>query len=189
MRKMAALPSPTSAVDEPLVASTRTAIAALRGETGDLARVTRRLAKLLTVTSVASALIGGSEAAIEHYRGSFNQWSMWTPIACSAALMAASTAALTSRAAFRRWMPLASWLMIGDGLAGLFYHARGIHRRPGGFHEPIFNLAAGAPIFAPLILSGAGAVGLLALLLDRSAEQAERRGEEGRPPGERGGRR
>ncbi|MGH9533517.1 MAG: hypothetical protein ACRD2E_01510 [Terriglobales bacterium] len=166
MPGMSALPS---AVNEPVVASTRTAIEALRGEEDDLGRVARRLAKLLTVTSVASALIGGAEAAIEHYRGSFNQWSMWTPLACSAALFATSTAALTSHTAFRRWMPAASWLMIADGLAGTFYHARGIHRRPGGFHEPIFNLAAGAPIFAPLILSGAGAVGLLALLLDKSA--------------------
>ncbi|MGH9505585.1 MAG: hypothetical protein ACRD13_01560, partial [Terriglobales bacterium] len=81
---MAALPH---AVNEPLVASTRTAIEALRGRDSDLPRVARRLAKLLTVTGVASAVIGGAEAAIEHYRGSFNQWSMWTPIACSAALL------------------------------------------------------------------------------------------------------
>lgn len=170
---MAALPH---AVNEPLVASTRTAIEALRGRDSDLPRVARRLAKLLTVTGVASAVIGGAEAAIEHYRGSFNQWSMWTPIACSAALLVASAAALSSERAFRKWMPAASWLMIADGLAGTFYHARGIHRRPGGFHEPIFNLAAGAPIFAPLILAGAGAVGLLALVLDKSAAAQSEQG-------------
>lgn len=49
-------------------------------------------------------------------------------------------------------------------------HARGIHRRPGGFRKLSFNLATGPPLFAPLILSGAGAMGLLALLLDRAAE-------------------
>lgn len=158
------------AVEQPALPSVRTSWRALRGEDDDLALVSRRLAKVLTLTSVASAFIGGIEAMFEHYRGSFNQWSMWTPIGCSAALLATSAAALTSHRAFRRWMPAASWLMIGDGLAGVFYHVRGIHRRPGGLSEPIFNITTGPPFFAPLILSGAGAIGLLALLLDRTAE-------------------
>lgn len=164
-----------SAVQEPVAASVRTAWEALRGEEPDLNRVARRLAKLLTVTAVASALIGGFEALAEHYRGSFNQWSMWTPVGASAALLGASAAALKSRRAFRRWLPAASWLTVADGLAGVFYHVRGIHRRPGGFRHSTFNIPAGAPLFAPLILSGAGAIGILAALLDRSAEAQSRR--------------
>ncbi|HEX6496698.1 MAG TPA: hypothetical protein VF018_14510, partial [Acidobacteriaceae bacterium] len=111
-----------SATEQPLIESTVTAIDALRGRDPELARVVRRLAKVLTATSVVSAAIGGIEAAIEHYRGSYNQWVMWTPVGASAALMATSIAALRNDEAFRKWMPAASVLMIADGLAGVFYH-------------------------------------------------------------------
>lgn len=175
VRRTDSIAKMAQAVDEPVVASVATTWEALHGRDPDLGRVARRLSKALTAAAVGSALIGGFEALTEHYRGSFNQWSMWTPIGASVAFLAASAAALKSRRAFRRWMPAASWLVVADGLAGVFYHMRGIHRRPGGFHASLFNIPAGAPLFAPLLLSGVGAVGLLAALLDRSAEAAETR--------------
>jgi len=46
-------------------------------------------------------------------------------------------------------------------------HARGVHRRPGGFGEPTYNLVMGPPLLAPGSLGLIGAMGVLAAISRR----------------------
>ncbi len=94
-----------------------------------------RAQKLLSAATAVSALPLGVEIYVNHYGGSFgNRW-MWTPVALSPALSAAGLAGVCSERAARTALPALSAVFMLDGLAGMFFHARGIARKPGGFRE------------------------------------------------------
>jgi hypothetical protein len=104
-----------------------------------------RAQKLLSAATAASALPMGIEIYINHYGGSFgNKW-MWTPVALSPALSAAGVAGVVSERAARTVLPALSSVFLLDGLAGVYFHLRGIARKPGGFSEPTYNLVMGPP--------------------------------------------
>jgi hypothetical protein len=42
-----------------------------------------------------------------------------------------------------------------------------VHRRPGGFQEPTYNLVMGPPLLAPGSLGLIGAMGILAAIMRR----------------------
>jgi hypothetical protein len=126
-----------------------------------------RAQKLLSAATAASALPMGVEIYINHYGGSFgNKW-MWTPVALSPALTAAGVAGVYSERAARTVLPALSTVFLLDGLAGLFFHARGIARKPGGFSEPTYNLVMGPPALAPGSLAMIGAIGVMAAVMRR----------------------
>ena len=81
--------------------------------------------------------------------------------------MAAAAASIRSRLAARTVLPVMSVLAIADGAIGLYYHGRGVLRRPGGLKKPLYNVIYGPPIFAPLLFAACGAIGLLACLMRR----------------------
>jgi hypothetical protein len=58
-------------------------------------------------------------------------------------------------------------LAIADGAAGVFYHARGIARRPGGTKHLLYNTMYGPPILAPLLFAACGFLGLMASIMGR----------------------
>jgi hypothetical protein len=122
--------------------------------------------RALALVAGMSGLLSGSEVTLEHYRGSFGQRIMYSPVALSAALGAAGAGAAlssdTKSSWMRRWLPLASWALIADGLTGFYFHVRGIARKPGGWREPVTNIVMGPPIFAPLLLPIGGVLGLVA---------------------------
>ena len=129
-----------------------------------------RAQKLLSAATAASALPMGVEIYINHYGGSFgNKW-MWTPVALSPALSAAGAAGVVSERMARTALPALSAVFLLDGLAGLFFHARGIARKPGGFHEPTYNLVMGPPALAPGSLAMIGALGMMAGVMRREGE-------------------
>ena len=64
----------------------------------------------------ASALPLGVEIYFEHFRGSFGDKWMWTPVALSPALSAAGVAGMRSERAARTWLPVVSALYCLDGL-------------------------------------------------------------------------
>jgi hypothetical protein len=53
------------------------------------------------------------------------------------------------------------------GVIGTVLHARGVHRKPGGFREPTYNLVMGPPLLAPGSLGLIGAMGILAAMSRR----------------------
>jgi hypothetical protein len=92
---------------------------------------------------------------------------MWTPVVLSPALSAAGAAGVVSERAARTALPALSAVFLLDGLAGVFFHLRGIARKPGGFKEPTYNLVMGPPALAPGSLAMVGAIGLMAAVMRR----------------------
>ena len=126
-----------------------------------------RMQKLLAATTAFSAPALGLEIYLEHYKGSFGDRWMWTPIVLTPPLTAAGVAGVVSERAARTWLPAVSALYALDGLVGIVTHVRGVQRKPGGFREPTYNLVMGPPLLAPGSLCLVGALGIVAALVKR----------------------
>ena len=121
-----------------------------------------RVQRSLAAATAASALPLGLEIYFEHFRGSFGDKWMWTPVVLSPALSAAGVAGIRSERAARTWLPAISALYCLDGLVGIYTHIQGVRKRPGGFREPLYNIVMGPPLLAPGSLALVGGMGLLA---------------------------
>jgi len=126
-----------------------------------------RFQRSLSLVTAFSSLLSGLEVTYEHYIGSYSQQIMYTPVILSAGLLVTSIWAVFNRWAARVLMPIVSLLNALDGLIGFFLHIRGIHRKPGGWRLPIFNVVMGPPILAPLLFMSSGFLGLIATFLRR----------------------
>jgi hypothetical protein len=126
-----------------------------------------RMQKTLAAATAFSAIPLGIEIYFEHFRGSFGDKWMWTPVALSPALSAAGVAAVRSERAAKTWLPVISALYCADGLIGVITHVRGVARKPGGFQEPLFNIVMGPPLLAPGSLALIGGMGLAAAAFGR----------------------
>jgi hypothetical protein len=107
------------------------------------------------------------EIYLEHYKGSFGDKWMWTPLVLTPPLTAAGIGGVYSERVARTWLPALSALYAADGVAGIVTHIRGVHRKPGGFREPAYNLVMGPPLLAPGALCAVGAMGILAAIVKR----------------------
>ena len=139
---------------------------------GRLARYRRnirrgRLQKTLAAATALSVPGLAFEIYLEHYKGSFGDKWMWTPLVLTPPLTAAGLAGVWSERAARTWLPALSALYALDGLIGVVTHLRGVQKRPGGFREPTYNLVMGPPLLAPGSLTLVGALGLLAAVSKR----------------------
>jgi hypothetical protein len=126
-----------------------------------------RMQRTLSAATAASAVPLTFEVYLEHYKGSFGDKWEWVPVALAPAVVASGVAGVRSERAARTWLPLTSVLYGACGLAGTVLHARGVHRRPGGFREPTYNLVMGPPLLAPGSLALIGAMGVLAAIVRR----------------------
>ncbi len=126
-----------------------------------------RFQRSLALIAGCSSLLGGLEVTYEHYRGSYGQRVMYSPVLLSPVLLVAGVGAAFSRRIARTLLPLASIAMLADGALGFVFHVRGIARKPGGWRIPVFNVVMGPPIFAPLLLGIGGLLGLIASFLRR----------------------
>jgi hypothetical protein len=126
-----------------------------------------RVQKLLAATVAMSAPGLGVEIYLEHYKGSFGDKWMWTPLALTPPLTAAGVAGFVSEKAARTALPAVSALYFLDGLAGIVTHIQGVRKRPGGFGEIPYNLIMGPPLLAPGSLCLVGGLGLAAAIVKR----------------------
>jgi hypothetical protein len=126
-------------------------------------RFHRSMALITTLSAIAS----GFEAYLQHERGAFRHWLMWTPVWLTPVATVAGAAAVLNRWAARRLLPAVSLVSLIDGLVGFLYHLRGIQALPGGFKLGRYNVVMGPPVFAPLLTCMAGALGLIASALRR----------------------
>jgi hypothetical protein len=126
-----------------------------------------RVQKLLAATTALSVPALGLEIYFEHYKGSFGDKWMWTPLVLTPPLTAAGVAGFASERAARTALPALSALYFLDGLAGIVTHVQGVRKRPGGFGEAHYNLVMGPPLLAPGSLCLVGALGMAAALVKR----------------------
>lgn len=126
-----------------------------------------RFQRSLAVIAGFSSILSGLEVAYEHYRGSYSQRVMYTPVILSPTLFAAAIAGAANRKAARTVLPVVSAVAVADGLVGFAFHVRGVHRKPGGWRLPVNNIIMGPPILAPVLFAISGYLGLIAAFLRR----------------------
>jgi hypothetical protein len=126
-----------------------------------------RTQRKLSAATALSALPMGLEIYTNHYGGSFgNKW-MWTPVVLSPVLAAAGLGGVLSARLARTVLPAVSLVYVADGLAGVYFHLRGVARKPGGLREASYNLVMGPPSLAPGSLAMIGMIGLMAAVSRR----------------------
>lgn len=128
----------------------------------------RSLCFVVAVTSIASGL----EVSYEHYKGSYSNPVMYTPVALSAALAGAGFLGVRSRRGATIALRAVSIVTLADGIIGFFFHVRGIARKPGGWSLPVTNIVMGPPIFAPLLFGTSAYLGWMASHLRREEDYA-----------------
>jgi len=126
----------------------------------------RSMSLLVAGTSVVSGL----EVAYEHYKGSYSNPVMYSPVILSGVLAATAVAGFFSRLAARTFLRYASYITLADGVIGFGFHIRGIARKPGGWRLPITNIVMGPPIFAPLLFGTSAYLGVIASYLQREED-------------------
>jgi len=126
-----------------------------------------RFERSLSGLTAFAAAVTTAEIYVEHYRASFGNKVMWSPIICTPPVIVAGIGGVYSRKWAKTALPIASAVYTLNGLAGEYFHARGVARRPGGFALASYNVPMGPPIMAPGLMSIVGAMGLLAALLRR----------------------
>ncbi len=128
---------------------------------------TGRFERSLAGLMAAGALITAADIYLEHDRASFGNNMMWLPVALAPVGAAAGISAVVSRRAAKTVLPIVSAVLIGNGMQGLFLHARGIAQKPGGWRNTRYNLEMGPPVLAPLAMALVGGMGVLAAVLRR----------------------
>src|SRR5205085_6724286 len=126
-----------------------------------------RFQRSLSLIAAFYSLMSGLEVTYEHYIGSYSQRIMWTPVFLSFTLFIAGIWGTFNRWVARVLLPIVSLLTFIDGMVGFIFHIRGIHRKPGGWRIPIFNIVMGPPLLAPILFATSGFLGLIAAFLRR----------------------
>ena len=126
-----------------------------------------RFERSLSGLTAASALVTGVEIYLEHYKASFGDKWMWSPIVLTPPLVVAGIGGVFSRRWAKTVLPVAAGLYTANGLLGEYFHARGVARKPGGWRLWSYNLPMGPPISALGLMAMVGGMGLLASVLRR----------------------
>lgn len=126
-----------------------------------------RFERSLSGLTAVAAVVTTTEIYIEHYKASFgNKW-MWSPILVTPPLVVAGIGGVFSKKWAKTVLPLSAALYTANGMAGQYFHARGVARKPGGWSLATYNVPMGPPISAPGLMCMVGGMGLLAAILRR----------------------
>ena len=129
---------------------------------------TGRFERTLAGLTAAGSVITATEIYFEHDRASFGNRVMWWPVVLGPVGAAAGIAGVCSARMATTALPLASALIVANGIQGTYLHVRGIAQKPGGFRtNALFNIETGPPLLAPLLMTMVGGMGLVAALLRR----------------------
>ena len=128
---------------------------------------TGRFERSLAALTAVGAVVTTAEIYMSHDGASFGNKMMWWPIVIVPTAVPAGVASVFSARAAHTVLPLASAAIVINGLQGTYLHLRGVAQRPGGITG--YNLEAGPPVFAPLLASLVGGMGLLAAVLRRES--------------------
>jgi hypothetical protein len=114
-----------------------------------------------------AALVTGAEIYLEHDKASFGNNMMWLPVALTPLAVVSGFGGVFSRRVAKTVLPAVSAVVLANGLQGTYLHIRGIAQKPGGWSLARYNIEMGPPLFAPLLFSTVGGMGLLASILRR----------------------
>lgn len=121
-------------------------------------RLTRTTGRKLNGSAALLAFSVLADSAVEHYRGSFQNRAMYTPLVAAAATLGASLFGLgDARARKHMGRDVVYGSAAATGFTGLGFHLYNILKRPGGWSW--LNLFYAAPIGAPMALALAGLIG------------------------------
>jgi hypothetical protein len=126
-----------------------------------------RFERTLAGITAVGAVVTGLEVFLEHDRASFGNKMMWLPVALTPVLASAGVAGVVNRRMAKQLLPVVSAGAVLNGLQGTYLHLRGISQRPGGFRLARYNAEMGPPVFAPMLYSLVGGMGLVAAVLRR----------------------
>jgi hypothetical protein len=129
-----------------------------------------RFERSLSGLTGIGAVITGAEIFLEHDRASFGNKNMYLPVALGPMGLGAGIAGVFSKKAAKTTLPVVSALIVANGVQGFLLHARGISQRPGGWKIARYNIEMGPPLFAPLLVTMVGGMGLCAAILRREGE-------------------
>ena len=126
-----------------------------------------RFERSLSGLTALAAAVTTAEIYFEHYKASFgNRW-MWSPILVTPPVMIAGIGGVFSKRWAKTALPITAGVYTVNGLMGEYFHARGVARKPGGWQLASYNVPMGPPIAAPGLMTLVGGMGLLAALLRR----------------------
>jgi hypothetical protein len=131
---------------------------------------TGRFEQLLSGLTGVGAMVTAVEIFFEHDRASFGNKNMYLPVALGPLGLAAGIAGVFSKKAAKTALPAVSLLIVANGLQGFLLHARGVSQRPGGWSLARYNIEMGPPLFAPLLVTMVGGMGICAAILRREDE-------------------
>ncbi len=140
-----------------------------------------RFQRSLCLIAGTASLMSGLEVTYEHYKGSYGQRIMYTPVILSGALFATGIWGFFSRVAARGVLRVLSAITLADCMVGFYFHIRGIQRKPGGWRLPLTNIVMGPPILAPLLFGTSAYLGLIASFLRREEEDSKFMTRQNRP--------
>jgi len=126
-----------------------------------------RFERMLSGLTAFGAAMVCAEVYYEHYRASFGNKFMWSPVIVTPPILLAGIAGVFSRRAAKTLLPVSAAIYAITGAEGLFFHTRGIFRKPGGWRHAWYNIVMGPPPMAPMLFAMVGGMGLLASLLRR----------------------
>ena len=128
--------------------------------------------RTLSALAAVGAAVTTAEIYLSHDSASFGNKMMWVPVVVMPAVVPAGIAGVFSRRAAKTALPLASAVVVLNGLQGTYLHLRGISQKPGGLRRGmrLYNAEMGPPVFAPLLASLVGGMGILAAILRREGE-------------------
>jgi hypothetical protein len=128
--------------------------------------------KTLSGLAAVGAAVTTGEIYLSHDSASFGNKMMWVPIFVIPTIIPAGIAGVFSKRAAKTVLPVASAIVVLNGLQGTYFHLRGISQKPGGLRAGmrLYNAEMGPPVFAPLLARLVGGMGILAAILRREGE-------------------
>ncbi|UYH52010.1 hypothetical protein N5W20_03895 [Candidatus Kirkpatrickella diaphorinae] len=123
-------------------------------------RAAERAAHRLNVASATLAASVLMDSAVEHYRGSFKNPAMYTPLLTSAAALAVSLHGTADHRRAAHVVRDSVFIITGAvGVIGTLFHLRNVYKRTGRLSWQ--NLFYGAPLGAPFAIGLSGMLGHL----------------------------
>ena len=120
------------------------------------------LDRVLVLFVGAAFLLLWVQVFMYHYRQNFYRKQMYVPVAVAPILSAAAVGLAFYHVPWLAWTFAAvSAVGLLVGLAGFYYHFRGVGVRVGGYE--LRNFLIGPPVMLPLMFSALSALGLFAL--------------------------